>query len=134
MLSDNAKNKKEVRSCIMKNEQKVLSDYLELGVKVLDVYTVNDALVVEVPIDKVEEFVGLSLSVMQPGFWNEYLGIKTGFFGKFLNGETFHLPLTPENQTKINLTMQQFVSSWKIDTDLWLWLAEVEIYGGWINK
>ena len=65
----------------------------KLGVKKLYTYSVNGAYVVEIPVDQVEKFVELYCHLMRPGYWNEYIGPKNGFFAKLPSGEVHHFPL-----------------------------------------
>lgn len=129
----NAKNKPCCRSCIMVTEQLFMDDFFKLGIKKVNVYK-NGAYVVDIPVGQMDNFVKLYCRLMQPGYWNEYLGPKTGFFFKKPSGLVKHFRLTPNNIKNINLTMREFIPNWSLDTDLWDWLANVEIYSGWIKS
>lgn len=122
-----AENKKVYRSCIMVEEQKYLDDFLKLGVKA--VFTNKDGvIIVDIPLESIDEFVEMYLKVMKSGRWNEYVGPKTGFYFKMPDGTTKHILLNEESKETINATIKEFIPNWDIKNDLWVWLSTLDIY------
>ena len=96
----------------------------------------DGVLIVNVPSDKIDEFVNLSLELMKPGRWNEYVGPKTGFYFKMPFGEKLHYILDDNSFEDIKRTLQIFLPDWDIKSkeDLWIWLSTVDIYSDWLNS
>jgi len=129
-----AASKKSCRSCIMVEELSYLDEFGDLGIT--EIQTNKDGvLIVDVPTDTIDRFVDFYTKVMKPGRWNEYVGPKTGFYFKMPSGEIRHLPLkNGTGQKEINTTLREFVSNWDLDTDLWQWLANTDIYADWLKE
>lgn len=125
-----AENKKIYRSCIMVEEQKYLDDFLKLGVR--PVFTNKDGvIIVDIPLESIDEFVEMYLKVMKVGRWNEYVGPKTGFYFKMLDGTTKHILLNGDSKETINATIKEFIPNWDMKNDLndlWVWLSTLDIY------
>lgn len=120
--------KSMTRSCIMVEELVHLDRFKSLGV--IELKTNKDGvLIVDIPSDKVDAYVDLYTQLMRPGRWNEYVGPKTGFYFKMPNGDNKHIELTKTSgQKEINSVLRQFISNWDLETDLWKWLASIDIY------
>jgi len=129
-----AASKGTCRGCISKEDQIYIDEFNKFDIKILYTYEVNGAYVVEIPVSNIDKFVDFYCQIMKPGYWNEYIGPKTGFFAKMPDGQAWHYPLITENEEKINKLMHSLVTSWKLDTDLWKWVADVEIYRGWLKS
>ncbi|MDO8487802.1 MAG: hypothetical protein Q7S31_00610 [bacterium] len=128
-----AASKKSCRSCIMLEELPYLDKFRELEIREIETNK-DGVLIVDVPTDRVDEFVDLYTQVMKPGRWNEYVGPKTGFLFKMPNGEVRHLLLkNTDDQKEINRSLQEFISDWNPDADLWEWLAGIDIYSDWLK-
>lgn len=129
-----AANKKAYRSCIMVEELPYLHKFHELGITEIETNE-NGVLIVDVPMERIDDFVDLYTEVMKPGRWNEYVGPKTGFYFKMPNGEIRHILLnSTEGKEKINKTLQEFIPNWDPNTDLWKWLASIDIYSSWFTN
>lgn len=118
----------------MVEELKYLDRFKEL--EIMEVGTNKDGvLIVNIPIDRIEDFVNLSLELMQPGRWNEYVGPVTGFYFKMPSGEKLHYILDDQGFENIKKTLRVFLPTWKIDNkeELWNWLSTVDIYSDWLK-
>ncbi len=132
--SEIAANKKLCRSCIMVDELSHFQEFEKLGITKIGTNK-DGVFIVDVPTDKIGGFVNLYTRVMKPGRWNEYVGPKTGFYFKLPDGEIRHLLLKgADGQREINATLREFVSNWDLDTDLWKWLAGIDIYSDWLKS
>ncbi len=119
----------------MAEELKYLDRFKELDIE--EIRTNKDGvLIVNIPLDRIDEFVNLSLELMQPGRWNEYVGPRTGFYFKMPSGEKLHYLLNDDGWVDIKRSLQIFLPNWKIESkeDLWNWLPTVDIYSDWLNS
>lgn len=118
----------------MAEELKYLDQFKELDIE--EVRTNKDGvLIVNIPPNRIDDFVNLSLELMQPGRWNEYVGPTTGFYFKMPSGEKHHYLLDDNGFEDIKQTLKIFLPNWNLQTkkDLWDWLPTVDIYSDWLN-
>jgi hypothetical protein len=117
---------------IMLGEQKHMPEFERLGVAVVGVNS-DRVLIVDIPVESVDLFVERYSELMEPGSWNEYVGPKTGFFGKLATGERRHFSLQEDSQREINQFIGEFVPEWSETEDLWEWLSSINIYADWLG-
>ncbi len=119
----------------MVEELKFLDQFKGLGIEEVQ-KNKDGVLVVNIPLDKIDEFVDLSLKLMNPGRWNEYVGPTTGFYFKMPTGEKLHFLIDGNGFNQIVRTLKVFLPSWKLtsEEDLWKWLASIDIYSDWLNE
>lgn len=111
----------------MVDEQKYLPQFQNLGIKKLS-KNKDGVLLVDIPANKISEFVSLSLESMEPGRWNEYVGPTIGFFFKYLDGKTEHIVLGNDNENEIKEKLRIFVPNWPDNQSIKEWLTGVDIY------
>jgi len=124
-IEQSARNKKATMSGFSKGEQKNFDEYKKLGI-VVNSTNPDGAFRVDIPNDKVNEFVELWSRFSEPGYWCEYVGPQTGFVFKSPDGEFKHIVLTPETERSISVEMKKFTG--KYNPDIWQWIYQCDIF------
>ena len=118
----------------MVDELPHLDQFQKLGLEALQ-KNKDGVLLIDIPISQIDTFVNLSLDLMVPGRWNEYVGPTTGFYFKMPSGEKRHFVLDDSGFNQIVETLKIFLPNWNLKNkdDLWNWLASIDIYADWLH-
>jgi hypothetical protein len=124
-IEQSVRNKEVTMSGFSKGEQKDFDEYKKLGITV-DSTNPDGALRVDIPNNRINEFVELWGQLSEPGYWCEYVGPQTGFVFKSPAGEFRHIILSPETEQLISEEMQKFTG--KYNPDMWQWIYQCDIF------
>ena len=116
----------------MKEEQLYIDEFEKLNITKVKT-NADGVLIIDIPNDRVNDFLNLYSKVMKPGRWNEYVGPKTGFYFKSSSGEFKDILLTPISSSEINEELRNYIPTWNADQDLWQWIDSIDIYEGWLR-
>ena len=131
-LSRSAKEKTVTRSGFSRAEQIHMDRFIDLNI-LIDSKNSDGSLRVDIPNDKIAEFIKIWGQLIAPGYWCEYVGPKTGFLFKLPSGEFKHIEFTDEySQLQINKMMRNYIPSWELSQDLWQWIYSCDIFTEWI--
>jgi len=125
------KDRSIIISYLMGGEHISDEDLTAIGVRIAG--TDGDSRMLEIPADRLAAYQDLIRAKLSPGFWNEYIGVQTGFIFKHTDGTLEEFSRIEPRYDRIVELCAQFANE-KVENvgNLWSYLLQNPWYREWL--